>query len=305
MHTVITGATGLIGGAVVNRLLGGVALTRDPARARARLDSIGGHAWEALPWEPEAGPPPAEALRGARAVINLAGESVADKRWSSAKKRRIRDSRVVGTRNLVAGLATLAEKPEVLVSASAVGYFGDRGDETLDEQSPAGRGFLAEVCREWEREALAAEALGIRVVCVRIGVVLAPAGGAIARMLMPFKLGVGGRLGSGRQWMPWVHIDDVVGLLLHSLRTEAVRTAIHAVAPNPVTNTEFAKALGHALRRPALLAVPEAFLHLAFGDMSEVMTASQRVVPRVAQRTGYTFAYSELSGALAAVLKPQ
>jgi len=297
MKALITGGTGLLGRELLANLSDAVVLSRDPARTRRKLG--GGRA---IQWDPTTEAAPLEALRGVEAVFNLAGEPVAEGCWTENKKRRIRDSRIVGTRNLVAGLRALDSKPEVLVSASAVGYYGDRGDEELDETSQAGRGFLAEVCTEWEREALAAEALGVRVVCVRIGIVLAPGGGALTRMLTPFRMGAGGRLGSGKQWMPWIHIDDVVGVLLHAARTAAVRGPINAVSPHPVTNAEFTRALGHAVHRPAFLPVPKTALRIAFGEMSEILMASQRVLPRVAERTGYAFKHPELEGALAAVM---
>jgi hypothetical protein len=211
---------------------------------------------------------------------------------------------VHGTRQLVAGLAAQELRPRVLVSASAVGYYGDRADEELDESAVAGTGFLAEVCVAWEREALAAERLGIRVVCLRTGIVLAPGGGALARMLPAFRLGAGGKLGSGRQWMPWVHVDDVVGILLHALREEGIRGPLNAVGPRPVTNAELTRALGRALHRPAVLTVPTFALRVAFGELSEVLTASQRVLPAVAERTGYAFLHAALAGALAAALGP-
>jgi len=297
MKSLITGGTGLIGRELLRGLQDVVVLSRDPARSARKFG-----AGRAVRWDPATEPAPREALQGVEAVFNLAGEPVAEGRWTEDKKRRIRESRILGTRNLVAGLRALDRKPEVLVSASAVGYYGDRGDEELDETSPPGRGFLAEVCTEWEREALAAETLGIRVVCVRIGIVLARNGGALARMLAPFKMGAGGRLGSGKQWMPWIHVDDVAGLLLHASRTAAVRGAINAVSPHPATNAGFTKALGHAVHRPAFLPVPKTALRIAFGEMSGILTASQRVLPRVAERTGYAFQHAELDGALAAVM---
>ncbi|MBK6847766.1 MAG: TIGR01777 family protein [Proteobacteria bacterium] len=297
MQALITGGTGLLGRELLAHLRDAVVLSRDPARCSGTR-GVG----RALRWDPAAEPAPLEGLQGIDVVFNLAGESVAEGRWTEEKKRRIRDSRVMGTRNLVAGLRALGRPPAVFVSASAVGYYGDRGDEELDETSTGGRGFLAEVCAEWEREALAAEALGIRVVCVRIGIVLAQGGGALARMLTPFKLGAGGRLGSGKQWMPWIHLDDVVGVLVHASRTAAVRGAINAVSPHPVTNAEFTRALGHAVHRPAFLPVPKTALRIAFGELSEVLLASQRVLPRVAERTGYTFKHPALDRALVAVM---
>jgi uncharacterized protein len=299
VQALVTGATGLIGRRLVEHLPSTVVLTRDPARAQAALPQVRAYAWS-----PAGGAPPAEALRGIDVVFNLAGEPVGEGRWTTEKKRRIRDSRVLGTRHLVAGLASNRERPRVLVSASAVGYYGDRGDEDLDEASAAGRGFLAEVCQEWEHEAQAAEALGIRVVRARMGVVLAADGGALARMLPLFRAFVGGRLGSGQQWLPWIHIDDAVGILLHAAREEAMRGALNVVGPAPVRNAELAQALGHALGRPALLPVPGLALRMALGEMSEILTASQRAWPRVALRTGYAFRRASLAEALAAELRP-
>jgi len=301
MQAVVTGATGLIGRALMRKLGPRVAvLSRDDGRAQRLLVGAKPHRWA-----PEGGPAPVEALRGADVVFNLAGEPAADGRWTAGKKRRIRDSRVVGTRHLVEGLAALDERPQVLVSASAVGYYGDRGDELLDERSSPGQDFLAEVCIDWEREAMAAERLGMRVVCVRIGVVMSPAGGALAKMLPAFRLGAGGRLGSGRQWMPWIHIDDLVGILLHAARSETLRGPINGVAPAPVTNAAFTVALAHAVRRPALLPMPAFALHVAFGEMSGMLMASQRVVPALALRSGYTFSHPDIDGALASLLATQ
>ena len=297
MRTLVTGATGLIGRALLNRLGNAVVLTRNPERAKHIVPKVEAHAWS-----PEAGPPPAHALDGVDVVFNLAGEPVAEGRWTADKKRRICDSRVLGTRNLVAGLAASGRRPRVLVSASAVGYYGDRGDEELVETSPAGRGFLAGVCADWEREALAAEALGMRVVCTRIGIVLARDGGALARMLTAFRLGAGGKLGNGQQWMPWVHLDDVVGILLHASQDARIRGAMNAVGPRPVTNTDFTRALAQAVHRPAFLTVPKTALRLAFGEMGEILTDSQRVFPTVAEQTGYVFKHAGLGLALKAAL---
>jgi len=297
MTALITGGTGLLGRKLLTELPDATVLSRDPDRAQRALRSVMVHGWE-----PEAGPVPAEALRGVDVVFNLAGDPVARGRWTTAKKRRIRDSRVVGTRNLVAALAVASRRPQVLVSASAVGLYGDQGDRECTEDSPSGEGFLADVCREWEREALAAEDLGVRVVCARIGIVLARGGGALAQMLAPFKLGVGGRLGSGKQWMPWIHVNDVVGLLRHAARTVSIRGPLNVVAPAPATNVDFTHELARVLRRPAVLPVPRAALRLAFGEMSEILLASQRVVPQGAERSGYAFQHPDLRGALEAVL---
>jgi hypothetical protein len=300
MRAVVTGATGLVGRALLRRLTPPVAvLTRDDARARRLLGPV-----DAYRWSPEAGPAPVAALRGADVVFNLAGEPVAEGRWTPERKRRIRDSRVAGTRNLVAALRALDRRPHVLVSASAVGYYGDRGDDGLDEDAPPGRGFLADVCVDWEREAMAATDLGLRVVCVRIGLVLSPGGGALAKMLPAFRFGAGGRLGSGRQWMPWVHVDDIVGLLLHAARVDTLRGPLNGVAPVPVTNADFAAALGRAVRRPALLPAPAFALAVALGEMSGMLLASQRLRPERALASGYAFAHPTLDEALASLLAP-
>jgi len=299
MKSLITGATGLVGRRLVETLPSPTILTRSPKRAAASLGPVPAH-----PWDPLSGPPPIKAFRDVEAVFNLAGEPVSQGRWSAEKKRAIYDSRVVGTRNLVAGLAQLQRKPKVLVSASAIGIYGDRGDEVLDETSQLGRGFLAQVCIDWEREAMAATELGIRVVCVRTGIVLSSSGGALARMLTPFRLGVGGRLGSGTQWMSWIHIGDLVGLLLHASRSKTLNGPLNAVSPEPIRNSEFTRSLGQSLRRPTFLPMPKAALRMAFGEMSEIMLASQRVVPRVALESGYSFAHSDLSSALTTALMP-
>ncbi|MFT3843374.1 MAG: TIGR01777 family oxidoreductase [Myxococcaceae bacterium] len=297
MKTLLTGATGLIGQKLLERLGPSIVLSRNPERARR---SMGGA--EVAAWDPEAGPPRPEVFEGVDVIFHLAGEPVGEGRWTQERKRRIRDSRVVGTRNLVAGLARLTQRPRVLVCASAVGFYGNRGDELLDERSPAGSGFLADVCVEWEREAQAARPLGMRVVLVRTGLVLSPDGGALAKMLTPFRLGAGGRLGDGRQWMPWIHVEDEVGLLLHAMNDERVEGALNAVAPRPVTNRDFTEALGHAVHRPALLPVPKTALRLAFGEMSEILLVSQRALPKEAERTGYAFKYPELRQALDAMV---
>jgi uncharacterized protein (TIGR01777 family) len=288
MKTLITGATGLVGSRLVERLSDSVSLARDPARVSAGIS----YRWDAST------PPPSKAFDGVKAVVHLAGDPVSEGRWSPAKKESIRDSRIEGTRNLVSSLSGLQERPPVMICASAVGIYGDRGDEVLDETSSIGQGFLAEVCADWEAEAMSAERLGIRVVCLRIGVVLAKEGGALAKMATPFKLGIGGRLGNGRQWMSWIHIDDVVGLILHAIGQESLRGVVNAVASQPVTNAEFTRALARSFCRPALLPAPEAALRIMFGEMSQIMLASQRVVPSKVLDSGFLFQYPTLPAAL-------
>ena len=293
MRALITGATGLLGRHLLDRLDGAVVLSRDPDRARARL----GTKVTAYRWTADDAAPPGDAFDGVDAVFHLAGEPVGE-RWTEARKRRIRQSRTAGTRSLVAAITSSPRPPTVLVSASAVGYYGDRGDEILDENATAGSDFLAEVCREWEAEALRARYHGLRVVTMRTGIVLARDGGALPRMLPPFRLGLGGRLGDGRHWMPWVHVDDVVGMMLLAARSTALDGPMNAVGPDPVRNTEFTRALGHVLHRPVALPVPRVALSLLFGEMSQILFASQRALPRAAERAGYTFTHPDVGGAL-------
>ena len=296
MNALVTGATGFIGRKLLTHLDRPVVLTRDPERAAGLAGAPRPFGWDA------SCPVPAGALHGVDVVLHLAGDPIAEGRWTDAKKARIRDSRVLGTRHLVESLRHAQERPGVLVSASAVGVYGSRGDEPLDESSPPGSGFLPDVCIAWEREALAAEALGVRVVLVRIGVVLARDGGALARMLPVFRAGLGGPLGSGSQWMPWIHVDDVVGLLLHAATTAAVTGPMNACAPEAVTNRSFPRALARALGRPALLPVPSFALKAAFGELASVLLGSQRASPRVALGTGYRFRFPTLDGALGDLL---
>jgi len=299
MRVTLTGATGLIGTRIVAALARRgdevTVLSRDPRRGRDRL----GSGIEALAWDPLGEPAPTEALAGRDGVIHLAGEPVAQ-RWSAAAKERIRTSREVGTANLVAGLRAADPRPPVLVSASAVGYYGAHGDSVVTEDTPPGRGFLAEVCVAWEREAAAAEALGLRVVRLRTGVVLDRGGGALAKMLPAFKLGVGGPVAGGRQYMPWIHADDLVGLYLRALDDPAWSGAYNAAAPEPVTNREFSQALARSLGRPAVAPVPGLALRALYGDMAEIVTEGQRAVPRRALDAGYAFRYTDLDAALRA-----
>jgi uncharacterized protein (TIGR01777 family) len=249
-------------------------------------------------WDPLAPVSPA-AVSGFDAVVHLAGETVVG-RWTEEKKRAIRESRVQGTRNLAAALAQSEAKPRVLVCASAVGFYGNRGEELLREESPAGQGFLSEVCREWEDASRIAAEAGIRTVNIRIGLVLSAKGGALANMLKPFKLGLGGRIGSGQQWWSWIHVDDIVGGIHHAIGAESLSGPVNLVAPNPVRNAEFTKVLASVLGRPAFFPVPEFALRLAFGKMAaeELLLASQRVEPGKLGASGYAFRFRELRPAL-------
>jgi uncharacterized protein len=251
-------------------------------------------------WDPT-GPPPAAALESADAVIHLAGEPVAQ-RWSAEVKRRIRESRVESTRHLLEGLSRLARRPEAFVCASAIGYYGSRGDEVLTESSPPGQGFLPQVCVEWESAAGKAASLGMRVAIVRIGVVLDSAGGALGRMLPPFRAGVGGSIGSGRQWMSWIHAEDLAGLF-RSVIEDSLEGVFNGVAPFPVTNRDFTRELARALRRPAILPVPAFALKLLFGEMAQILLESQRVAPRAAEAAAFRFRFPQLPGALADLLR--
>ena len=300
MKILVTGATGLIGRSLCRALTDEshavAAVSRSPVKPQSLAVA------EVYQWDPQSGPLPQAALDGVDAVVNLAGEPLDARRWSDQQKRLIRDSRVVTTRNLVEGLRSVGRKPAVLVSGSAVGFYGDRGDEQLEETSPAGHGFMSEVCEEWEREAARATELGVRVVQVRTGVVLSREGGALQKMLAPFKLGLGGPLGSGKQWFPWIHIKDIVGIFRHAILTSTLAGPVNGVAPEPVTNREFTRELARALHRPAFLPVPEMALRVLMGEMSAVLFGSQRVVPKAALASGYEFHYPLLASALADLL---
>jgi uncharacterized protein (TIGR01777 family) len=300
----VTGATGLIGPPVVAALQQAGAevsvLSRDPGRAEASLKRAGCAA-VAFAWDLMAEPAPAEALDGRSAVVHLAGENIAQ-RWNEKAKRAIRETRVTGTRNLLAGMRAAESPPRTLVSSSGVGYYGPHGEEPLDEEAPPGRNFLAQVCVEWEAEAQKAQAFGARVVCIRTGVVLDKDGGALEKMLPPFKLGIGGPVAGGRQYMSWVHRDDVVGMIATAAQDERWSGPVNATAPTPVSNREFARELGHALKRPALLPVPGAALGLLYGEMAGLITEGARVVPAKALVLGYEFAHPELGEALSSAL---
>ena len=295
MKVLINGASGLIGTSLCQSLSNSnhqpVALSR--SSKAARLPDIETHQWD-----PQTGPPPLGAFDGVDAVVNLAGEPLDAHRWNDEQKKRISESRVVTTKNLVDGLRSNNHKPAVFVSGSAVGFYGDRGEEQLDESSAAGTGFMSEVCQDWEREAWSATEFGIRVVQVRTGVVLSSEGGALKKMLAPFKLGLGGRLGSGKQWFPWIHIDDIAGIFHHAIVTSTLKGPVNGVAPEAVTNAEFTRKLARALHRPAFMPVPETALRVLMGEMAEVLFASQRVVPKAALASNYTFRVPLLAVAL-------
>jgi uncharacterized protein len=290
----MSGASGLLGSALATGLAADgaeiVRLVRGGASALARAE-------REIPWEPGKPLDPALVERF-DSVIHLAGESIVG-RWTAEKKARIRDSRIGGTTTLAEALAQTTIKPRVLLSASAIGYYGDRGDEILREDSPGGTGFLSETCRAWEAATEAAMQAGIRVVNLRIGVVLAQHGGALDKMLLPFKLGFGGGIGSGRQWWSWIHIADIVGAVTHILRCDSLRGPVNFVAPNPATNAKFTKTLAQVLHRPAFLPMPAFAARLALGEMADAaLLASQRVEPAKLTTSGYAFQFPELGGAL-------
>jgi uncharacterized protein (TIGR01777 family) len=299
MRVTLTGATGRIGTKLVHALRERgdevTVLSRHPDRAR---DALG---VEAVAWDPEAGPAPAEALARRDGVIHLAGEDVAQ-RWTGAVKERILRSRELGTRNLVAGLRAAEPRPAALVSSSAVGWYGPHGDEVLTEAAPAGDDFLAQVCVAWEREAAAAEELGVRVVRVRTGVVLDKEGGALAKMLPFFKLGGGGPVAGGGQYMSWIHVDDLAAVYLAALDGGDWSGAVNATAPEPVTNKAFSKALGRALHRPAVAPVPGLAVKALYGEMAQIVVNGQRVVPERTRALGFRFAHPELDEALRSAL---
>jgi uncharacterized protein (TIGR01777 family) len=297
VKVLVTGASGFIGSALCDALLARgdtiVGLSRNPQRARATNPSVVWHAWE-----PTLERPPAAAFENVDGVINLEGEKI-NQRWTDDAKRRIMESRRTGTRNLIAALTGLESKPKVLVNQSAIGFYGDRGDAMVDESAEPGEGYDAEVVREWEAAAQEAENVGVRLAIVRTGHVLDPSGGLLGELLTPFKLGVGGPIAGGRQYMSWIHIDDEVGILLWALDNEKVSGTVNSTAPNPVTNREFSHAIGRALGRPASVPVPGFVLDLKFGgEFGGVLRGGQRVMPRRALDLGYKFRYPEIDGAL-------
>jgi uncharacterized protein (TIGR01777 family) len=297
MRVLVTGASGFLGSHACDALLARgdrvVGLTRDPERARQSNPTVSWHAWN-----PGLERPPASAIEGVDGVINLIGESL-DQRWTDEAKRRIRESRERATKNLVDAISGARDRPSVLVSQSAVGYYGDRGEAIVDESTEPGSSFDAQVCVAWEEAARAAEEVGVRVVITRTGLVLDPEGGLLKQLLPPFKLGVGGPIAGGRQYMPWIHVADEVRLLLWALDTPEASGAYNATAPNPVTNRELSKALGRVLGRPAVLPIPKLALKARFGDeLGEMVAGGQRAAPRRALDAGFEFLHPELEPAL-------
>lgn len=298
MRALVTGATGLIGRHLVARLDAPRVLCRDPEKARLALGVS-----EAVSWD-SGRAVPAEALEGVDVVFHLAGEPVAEGRLTTARKQKIRDSRVLGTRSVVTAMGQARPRPRVLVCASAIGFYGSRGEEALDEDSAKGLGFLADVCAAWEEEARTARAADVRVVWARLGIVLARSGGALAKMRPAYAVGLGGPLGSGEQWMSFVHIEDAVGLLLHAAERADVAGPLNVCSPRPERNAEFSRALGRAMHRPVWVRAPAAALRLAWGELADVVMASQRVVPAKARATGYAFRFETLDETLRDLLAP-
>jgi len=298
MRLVVAGGTGFIGSALCSRLLElGHSLTLLTRSASSGAISPNKRS---LSWNPASPGPWEEALNGSDGVINLAGEPIA-KRWTERQKELIASSRIDVTRALVTAIGKAKEKPKFLLSASAVGYYGTHGDETLSEEAGPGSDFLARVCTAWEKEAVRAEDYGLRVIRLRTGIVLGKGGGALAKMLLPFKLFMGGPLGSGEQWMSWIHLEDEIALILFLLEHPDARGAINATAPNPVTMQKFCKTLGDAVNRPSWAPVPAFALRLLLGEMAEILLTGQRVLPAGAQKLGYAFKYSTLLEALQAL----
>jgi uncharacterized protein (TIGR01777 family) len=297
MKVLVTGASGRIGKALCDELLARgdevVGLTRDPEKARAAQTQITWHAWE-----PTLERPAAAAFEGVDGVVNLVGEKI-NQRWTDEAKAKIMDSRKVATHNLAGAIESLTTKPKVLVSQSAVGYYGNRGNETLDESSSPGDSFDASVCVEWEKAAHEVEAAGVRLAIVRTGQVMETGGGILGELLLPFKFGLGGPLAGGNQWVPWIHLSDEVGILLWALDTESVSGVLNGTAPNPVTNAEWSKALGRALHRPAVLPIPGFAVELKFGrEFGKVAQGGQKVLPKRTAELGYAFKFPEIDAAL-------
>jgi uncharacterized protein (TIGR01777 family) len=300
MRLVIAGGTGFIGSALCARLREDNHSLVMLARAQAPKPGAAKEQW--VTWDPIAAKAPVEAVEGADGIINLAGEPIAAKRWTAAQKERIRASRIAATRALVDAVAGAKVKPRFLINGSAVGYYGPHGDETVTEETRAGNDFLGRTCAEWEGAARKAESYGLRVVLLRTGIVLGRGGGALSKMVPPFKFFAGGPLGRGAQWMPWIHLEDEVGLLLFLVENENARGPFNGTAPNPATMKEFCRALGRVLGRPSWAPVPAFALRLLLGEMAEMLLTGQRAIPQRAQALGYKFRYPNLQDALHACL---
>ncbi len=300
MRALVTGATGFVGRRLLSHLKRPVILSRPGSKQRASVTAA--HDVTTYDWQPLSDLPPTQAFDNVDVVIHLAGESIASGRWTQAKKERIYSSRVTGTSHLVTAMASLPRPPQLLISASAIGYYGSRGDELLRETSSPGDDFLAEVCVAWERAAQTAQEAGIRVVLPRIGLVVGAGGGPLATLLTPFRWGLGGKISQGGQWMSWIHLDDLAQLFLFLIEHETIHGPVNATAPHPVTNAEFTRTLGQALHRPTWLTIPKPALQLALGQFSEVLLASQRVIPEVASRAGFQFQYPALPAAMRQVV---
>jgi len=305
MRILVSGSTGFLGTALVETLEGqGHAIARLMRPGTSLKNASGARGQSAVVWDPVAGQFDATAAEGAEALIHLAGASIADGRWNASRKELLRMSRIDATRHLIAALAKLQRPPRVIVAASAIGYYGNRGDETLTEASAPGNDFLAGLCREWEAETARSAEFGARVVSLRFGIILAAHGGALPRMALPFKLGAGGRLGDGRQWMSWVTLPEVIGIIEFALAHSGLAGPVNAVAPNPVRNSEFTAVLAKALHRPALFPAPAFALRLALGEMADaLLLVSQKVMPSRLVDSGYAFQQPSLAGALAEVLR--
>jgi uncharacterized protein (TIGR01777 family) len=296
MKVVVPGGSGFLGGALAH------ALRRDGHSVVVLTRRATDHATE-VEWRPDGSVGPwAQTLDGADVVINLAGANLAGRRWTTARKKLLRDSRVLPSRSLANAIRQARRKPHVLVSASGVGYYGDRGNEIVTEDTSAGHDFLAQLCVEWEREVLNVADL-TRVVLLRNGVVLHPSGGALAKMLLPFRMGIGGKLGSGQQYFPWIHLDDWLALVMHLIQTEAARGASNATAPTPATNEQFTRALGQTLGRPTIMAVPAVALRIALGELADTLLTGQRAIPARALQTGFVFRFREIGEALRDLLR--
>jgi uncharacterized protein (TIGR01777 family) len=296
MKLVITGATGFIGSVFVDQLSKQHHSLRLLSRKPPRQMDVSNKEW--IAWKPGAGGEWEQVVDGADGIVNLAGEPIAGKRWSVAQKQELRASRINATRSLVNAIAKANAKPKFLISSSAVGYYGPHGDEILTEESSPGSDFLSRLCVEWEDEACKAEAHGVRVALIRTGIVLGKGKGALAKMVPPFKLFLGGPLGSGKQWMPWIHIDDQIGVLSFLMEKDNAHGAFNATAPNPVTMGEFSKALGEALKRPSWASIPASVLSLILGEMADMLLTGQRALPQAALDLGYKFKFQRVRDAL-------